>query len=100
MIKMLAFLHYSPAELNLSYLIVTLHLAVFLPSTVVTVIYAIPFLIPLTIPVVPTLAILMLDDFHVTFLFAAVAGKTVAMSFEVFPFKIVNTFLFSLTLDT
>jgi len=81
-------------------LIVTLHLAVFFPSTVVTEIYAIPFLIPLTIPVVPTFAILMLDDFHVTFLLAAVVGKTVAMSFDVLPLSIVKVFLFSLTLDT
>jgi len=57
-----------------------LHLALFFPSTVVTVIYAVPFLIPLTVPVELTVAIALLLDVQVTFLLLALDGLMVGIT--------------------
>jgi len=55
---------------------VILHFAVFLPSTVVTVINAVPFLIPLTTPLLETAATWAAELFHETRLSLAFAGPT------------------------
>ena len=60
---------------------VATYFAMKFPSTVVAVIVADPFPLAVTIPVLSTVAIAALLDFQVTFLFAAVAGLTVAASF-------------------
>ena len=66
---------------------VTVQTAFFpLPSFAFTVILAVPALIPFTFPVCVTVAIFLLDEVHVTFLFVALEGRTVAVSFFVLPF--------------
>jgi hypothetical protein len=59
---------------------VTLHIAVFPPSTVVAVIVAVPTAFPVTTPLELTVTIDVLPLDHVTALFAAFAGATVALS--------------------
>ena len=54
--------------------------AVLLPSAVVTVIVAEPLDNPVTKPVELTVAIVVLDDAHVTFLFVAFEGAMVAVN--------------------
>jgi len=62
---------------------VTAHLAVFLPSLVVTVIVAVPTFTAVTLPFESTVAISVLLLFQVTALFVASAGETVATSVAV-----------------
>jgi len=59
--------------------------AVRLPSTVVTVIVAVPEDTPVTTPLALTVAMFVLLDDHVTLRFGAVAGVTVASSCSVLP---------------
>ena len=58
---------------------VTLHVAVFAPSVVVTVIVAVPIPVTETTPFVTVTTELLLDD-HETPLFVALAGNTVAVN--------------------
>ena len=64
---------------------VILQVALVLPSSVVTVMVAVPFATAVTTPLLLTLAteVLLLD--HVTFLFVALSGKIVAVSVVVAP---------------
>jgi hypothetical protein len=62
---------------TLSVLTMTVHDAFLLPSTVVAVITAVPALMPSTTPP-ETAATSVLLLFHVTFLFAAFSGSTLA----------------------
>jgi hypothetical protein len=62
--------------------------------------YVVPFLIAFTIPVDDTVAIRLLPDFHVTFLFDAFRGLIVAINLYVLLFLRVSEFLLSLTLLT
>lgn len=64
---------------------VTVQVAVFAPSTVVTVITAVPHAIPWTLPLSSTVATDSLLLCHVTSLFEAPAGFTVAISVDVPP---------------
>ena len=59
---------------------VTSQVAVFPPSTVVTVIVAVPAATPVTTPAADTVAIFVLLDDQVTFLLVAFGGATVAVS--------------------
>ena len=69
---------------------VTVHLAVFLPSTVVTVIVDLPALIPVIKPEEFIVAILVLLDFQVTDLFVALEGDIVGINVVVKPvFRVV-----------
>ena len=63
---------------------VTVQLAVWLPSSVVTVIFALPVATPVTTPLL-TVATDALFELHVTFLFTASAGATVAVRVIVLP---------------
>ena len=60
-------------------------LACFPPSSVVTVIVAVPFDIPVTFPSESTVAILLSLLSHITFLLSASSGCTVATNFILFP---------------
>ena len=60
-----------------------MHFAVFLPSTVVAVITACPAETALISPVAETIATFVSELDHVTFLFEAFAGRTVALSVPV-----------------
>ena len=64
---------------------VTVHAAVFPPSTVVTVIVAVPAATPVTSPDEFTVAIAFEEDDQVTDLLSAFAGRTVAVSVSVPP---------------
>ena len=66
----------------------------------VTVIIAVPAAIALTKPVLLTVAAAVLLLLHVTVLFVALAGNTVAVSCSVLPAVIVLADLFKLTLVT
>lgn len=71
-----------------------------LPSFAVTVILAFPIPTAVTTPLEFTLAAFVLDDFHVTFLFAAVTGLILTLSVAFCP---ITTFLleaFTLNLET
>ena len=59
---------------------VTLQAAVLPPSAVVTVMVASPTALPVTLPLLSTVATPVLEDFQVTFLLAALEGDTVAVS--------------------
>lgn len=76
---------------------VTVHLAVFAPSPVSTVISAVPAALAVTVPSAVTSATLFLLLSHVTVLFVALSGCTVATSFSVPPFASVVVFLFRVT---
>jgi hypothetical protein len=65
--------------------IVTKHCAVKPPSTVVTIITDVPAANPVTRPVEETVATELFTDAHVTALFVAVFGATVAVSCSVLP---------------
>ena len=67
----------------------TLQVAVLLPSSVVTVTVVSPAALPSIVPSVPTEAISGLLLFHVIFLFVALAGAIVAVSFSVSPMAMV-----------
>ena len=64
---------------------VTLHVAVFPPSSVLTVIVAVPFAIPFTSPDEDTVATNELLLAQVTFLFVAFSGRMVGFSVAVLP---------------
>ncbi len=64
---------------------VTLQVAVFPPSSVVTVTVASPALRAVTFPLSSTDAMSVLSDFHVTFLLVALSGLTVAVRFAFSP---------------
>ena len=76
---------------------VTLQLAVLPPSSLFTVITASPALCAVTVPFLSTLAIAGLSELHVTVLFVASAGLTVAFSCSLFPSSSVRALLFSVT---
>ena len=78
-------LSFTPVTLISLSLTVTLQVAVLPPSSVVTVIVASPAFTPVTLPLASTEAIAALLDFHVTFLFAASLGDTVAVRVSVPP---------------
>lgn len=75
-----------------------MHLAVLLPSTVLTVISVVPALTATTFPLVSTVAMVESLDDHVTFLFVAFAGKIVATRVSVAPTTSDNVVLLSVTL--
>ncbi len=75
-----------------------MHLAVLLPSTVLTVISVVPALTATTFPLVSTVAMVESLDDHVTFLFVAFAGKIVAARVSVDPTTSDNVVLLSVTL--
>src|SRR5699024_4217177 len=64
---------------------VNAHLAVLLPSLVVTVMSALPALTAVTLPLLSTVAIAASDDANVTVLSVAVDGATVATKLPVAP---------------
>ena len=76
---------------------VTLHSAVLSPSAVVTVMVAVPALWAVTFPFPSTVATLELLEDQVTFLFVALFGSTVAVSWLVLPSVRVRLVLFRLT---
>ena len=65
---------------------VTSHVAVWLPSSVVIVMVALPADSAATVPL-STIATAVLFELHLTFLFVASVGKTVAVNFAVAPFS-------------
>ena len=69
-----------------------------LPSTVLTVISVVPALTATTFPLVSTVAMVESLDDHVTFLFVASAGKTVAVKVSFAPTTSDNVVLLSVTL--
>ena len=73
--------------MNSGLVTVTLHVAVLLPSSVVTVMVAVPTLTPVTSPLL-TVAIEASFVSHVTFLLVAFVGSTVAVREIVFPLSI------------
>jgi hypothetical protein len=76
---------------------VTMHVAVLLASWVVTVMVAVPADAAVTRPLCDTVATLLLLVVHVTALFVAFAGWTVAASVSVLPTMIVADVLLSET---
>ena len=74
-----------------------MHVAVFFPSLVVTVITAVPAFNPFTLPLLSTDATLALLLAHVTLLFVALLGAIVAVSFSLDPTFIVVLVLFKVT---
>ena len=82
------------------YFTVTLHVAVFFPAFVVTVIVAVPFLMPLTTPFDVTVAIFLFELFQVTDLLVALEGVTVASNVIVLPFFTFDESTFKFTLFT
>ena len=78
---------------------VTVHVAVLLPSTVLTVIVAVPAAIAVTTPPSTVTTLLSLVD-HVTFLFVALLGLIVATKVSVPPAVMDVEFLFKDTLVT
>lgn len=90
----------TPVTETVAALTVTVQLAVFVPSSVVTVIVAVPALTAVTLPVLLTVATDVFDDLQLTFLFVAVDGATVAVSVSDVPSVRVSVDLFRLTLVT
>ncbi len=78
---------------------VNAHSALLLPSTVLTVISVVPALTATTLPFASTVAIVESTADHVTFLFVAFAGKTVAVKVSVAPTTSDNVVLLSATLS-
>ena len=79
---------------------VTTQVAVLLPSAVVTVMVAVPAALAVTTPELLTVATVVLLELHVTFLFVAVLGLTVADRLSVPPTVNAAVLLFSETLVT
>ena len=73
---------------------VTLHVAVFDPSFVVTVMTALPAFTAVTLPFWSTVTMALLLDCHVTVLSVASLGLTVAVRVSLLPFSIVSSVLF------
>ena len=78
-------------------LTVTVQFAVLLPLAVVTVIVAVPAATAVTTPLVDTVAIPGLPLLHVTFLFVALEGATVAVRVSVLPMLRLVFVLFKVT---
>ena len=78
---------------------VSAHSALLFPSTVFTVIFVVPALTATTLPFVSTVAIVESTADHVTFLFVAFAGKTVAVRVSFAPTTSDNVVLLSATLS-
>ena len=76
-----------------------MQVAVLPPSSVVTVIVAVPSFTPVTNPLLSTVATAVLLLSHVTFLFVALEGVTVALSW-VFSFSFIFVFPLILTPST
>src|SRR5699024_12174799 len=76
---------------------VTEHLAVLLPSSVVTVISVAPALTAVILPLLSTVATASSDDMKVTFLLVAVDGETVAFNVSVAPTSKLVLSLFNFT---
>jgi hypothetical protein len=74
---------------------VTAQVAVLPPSCVVTVIVAVPAATPVTRPLFDTVAMLLLPLVHVTLLFVALSGFTVAVSPSVPPTVISDVVMFN-----
>ena len=91
---------HNPGEKYLAHFTVTVHLAVFFPSVVVTVIVAVPFFFAVTTPLLEAVATLVLLLFHVTVLYVALLGATVAVNVAVLPTARVWLVLLSVTLVT
>ena len=85
----------TPVTATTASLTVTLQEAVLPPSSVVTVMVASPAFTPVTLPLASTVATASLPDIHVTFLFAASAGATVAVSVSLAPMLSVRVVLLS-----
>ena len=68
-----------------------------LPSTVVAVIVVVPALTMITFPVLSTVAVELSEDVHVTALFVAFVGATVAFKLSVPPTAKLSVVLFILT---
>ena len=94
---MLVLFKLTPVTATVGFFTVTLHVAVFDPSFVVTVIVALPAATPFTVPFASTVATFVLLLFHVTSWFVALLGATVAVNVVVFPFVILVLVLFKLT---
>ena len=76
---------------------VTLQVAVFPPSSVVTVTTASPAFTAVTLPAPSTVATSVLSELHVTFLLSALSGLTVAVSVSVSPSVRVSSVLSRVT---
>ena len=76
---------------------VTSQLALYPPSTVVAVMTALPLLTPVTTPELFTVAMEVSELDHVTDLFVALLGSTVAVRVSVEPDLTVVSLLFSVT---
>ena len=87
----------TPVTLISLSLTVTLQVAVFPPSSVVTVMVASPAFTPVTLPLASTVAMAASLDFQATFLFAASLGATVAVSVSLSPTRSVIVALFNVT---
>ena len=87
---------FTPVTATIGVFTVTVQLAVLLPSAVFTVIVAVPAAFPVTTPF-DTSATFVFVLLHVTFLFVALLGVTVAVSVSLFPTSIVVDALFKLT---
>ena len=86
----------TPVTLTVGFFTVTLHVAVLLPSAVLTVIVAVPADFAVTTPF-DTVATFVFELLHVTDLFVALLGATVAVNVSLLPFSIVVDVLFRLT---
>ena len=87
----------TPVTATVAAVTVTLQVAVLDPSTVFTVIVAVPAAFAVTRPEEDTVATAVLPDDHVTFLFVAFDGATVAVSVSVSPTVSDKLLLFSVT---
>ena len=83
---MLIVLEFNVTPLTFIGVTVTKHVAFLLPSSVVTVIVVVPTDFAVTTPELDTVATLVLLLVHVTFLFAALLGDTVAVNVLILPF--------------
>ena len=81
-------------------LTITLQLTLYLPSSVVAVIKAVPTPTALTLPLLSTVAILVLLLDHITFLSFASLGRTVAIKFSNSPLFKLRTSLFNFISET
>ena len=87
---MLIVLELKVTPLTLIGVTVTSHVAFLLPSSVVTVIVAVPTDFAVTTPELDTVATLVLLLVHDTFLFSALLGDTAAFKDTVIPFTTVT----------
>ena len=95
----LLLLSFTDSTLTTFAFTVTLHSAVLPPSDVVTLIVEVPDFIALTTPLF-TVTTEVLELVHITFLFVALDGESVAVSVSLSPAVRVSVLLFSLTDST